>query len=105
MSKGYVILTESIHDPDGLAAYGRAAGGSLAEHGASVLVVEENVEVRGWVARRSNRRARVRVRRRGTPVVQLGELLRCPLAAAGRGGVPCGDRVGLRSVCRRVTSA
>ncbi|XUL93396.1 DUF1330 domain-containing protein [Streptomyces galilaeus] len=40
MPKGYVILTESIKDPAGMDAYGRAAGPSIAEGGASVLVAD-----------------------------------------------------------------
>jgi uncharacterized protein (DUF1330 family) len=43
--KGYVILTEVISDPDGMAAYGRAAGSSIREGGAKVLVVERQPEV------------------------------------------------------------
>ncbi|OAA25824.1 hypothetical protein UG55_101925 [Frankia sp. EI5c] len=46
MPKGYVILTETIHDPAGMAAYSRHSGGSLAEHGGRVLVVDDDVEVR-----------------------------------------------------------
>jgi uncharacterized protein (DUF1330 family) len=45
MPKGYVILTEAIHDPAGMEAYGEASGPSVAEHGGRVLVVEPNVEV------------------------------------------------------------
>jgi len=40
MPKGYVILTEVIRDPEGMYAYGRAAGPSLAEGGATVLVAD-----------------------------------------------------------------
>lgn len=29
MPKGYVILTEQINDPDGMKAYGRAAGAAM----------------------------------------------------------------------------
>jgi uncharacterized protein (DUF1330 family) len=36
--KGYVIITEAIHDPAGMEAYGKASGASLAEHGATVLL-------------------------------------------------------------------
>jgi uncharacterized protein (DUF1330 family) len=43
--KGYVILTEVISDPDGMAAYSRAAGPSIREGGATVLVVERQPEV------------------------------------------------------------
>jgi uncharacterized protein (DUF1330 family) len=43
--KGYVIFTEVISDPDGMAAYGRAAGPSIREGEAKVLVVERQPEV------------------------------------------------------------
>jgi uncharacterized protein (DUF1330 family) len=36
--KGYVILTEAIKDPDGMKAYGRAAGAAMA--GVNVLAVD-----------------------------------------------------------------
>jgi uncharacterized protein (DUF1330 family) len=45
MGKGYVIVTEAIHDPEGMASYAKAAGPSIAEHGAKVLVYDQNVEV------------------------------------------------------------
>ncbi|MFJ4781956.1 DUF1330 domain-containing protein [Streptomyces sp. NPDC088794] len=37
MPKGYVIFTEAIKDPAGMAAYSRAAGATLAESGGRVL--------------------------------------------------------------------
>jgi len=43
--KGYVILTEAIHDRAGIDAYGAASTASLLEHGGRVLIVDENVEV------------------------------------------------------------
>ncbi|MCI3274323.1 DUF1330 domain-containing protein [Streptomyces cylindrosporus] len=45
MPKGYVILTEAINDPDGMAAYGKAAGLSIAESGASILAVDPNPQL------------------------------------------------------------
>ena len=45
MPKGYVILTESIHDPEGMEAYSEASRASMLEFGGVPLVVEENVEV------------------------------------------------------------
>jgi len=36
--KGYVTITEAIHDPAGMGAYGEVSGASLAEHGATVLL-------------------------------------------------------------------
>jgi uncharacterized protein (DUF1330 family) len=43
--KGYVIVTEAIHDPAGMEAYGKLSGASVVEYGATVLVVDDNVEV------------------------------------------------------------
>nr|WP_230204903.1 DUF1330 domain-containing protein [Parafrankia elaeagni] len=53
--KGYVILTETIHDPAGMAEYSRLSGASLAEHGGRVLVVDDDVEVLegSWPGRRT----------------------------------------------------
>ncbi len=45
MPKGYVILTEAIHDRAGIDAYGAASMASLIEHDGRVLVVDEDVEV------------------------------------------------------------
>ena len=45
MPKGYVILTEDIHDPAGMAEYGAASTAPLVDFGGRVLVVDENVEV------------------------------------------------------------
>lgn len=55
MSKGYVILTETIHDPAGMAAYSKASGATLAEYGATVLVVDDDVEtIEGrWAGKRT----------------------------------------------------
>ena len=55
MAKGYVILTESIHDPEGMDAYGRASTKPLIDHGGKVLVVDEAVEVLegGWHGNRT----------------------------------------------------
>jgi uncharacterized protein (DUF1330 family) len=38
VAKGYVILTEAIKDPEGMKAYGRAAGSAMS--GATVLAVD-----------------------------------------------------------------
>jgi len=38
MSKGYVILTEAIKDPEGMKAYGRAAGAAMG--GVNILAVD-----------------------------------------------------------------
>jgi len=45
MSKGYVIVTEAIHDPAGMKAYGKASALSFAQHRVSVLAVTEDAEV------------------------------------------------------------
>ncbi|WP_433633954.1 DUF1330 domain-containing protein [Nocardia sp. CA-120079] len=45
MPKGYVILTEAIRDPAGLAAYERAAAPSMMESGAVPLVVDSDPQV------------------------------------------------------------
>lgn len=45
MPKGYVILTEAIHDPEGMKAYGEASAASVAEHKVTPLAVDGNVEV------------------------------------------------------------
>lgn len=43
--KGYVIVTEAIHDPEAMNAYGQASMASIVEHAAKVLAVDEQVEV------------------------------------------------------------
>src|SRR3954447_19634217 len=43
MPKGYAILTEAIHDPDGMSAYETASTAALLEFGGRVLVVDEDV--------------------------------------------------------------
>jgi uncharacterized protein (DUF1330 family) len=43
--KGYVIITETIHDPAGMEAYGKASRASLLEHDMKVLVVDDRVQV------------------------------------------------------------
>jgi uncharacterized protein (DUF1330 family) len=45
MPKGYVILTEAIHDEEGMDAYSAASYAPTVEHGAKILVVDTNVEV------------------------------------------------------------
>jgi uncharacterized protein (DUF1330 family) len=45
MPKAYVIFSEVIRDPDGMRAYGRAAGPTLASSGASVLAFGPAAEV------------------------------------------------------------
>jgi len=43
MAKGYVILTEAIKDPEGMKAYGRAAGAAMA--GVGILAVDTKPQV------------------------------------------------------------
>jgi uncharacterized protein (DUF1330 family) len=45
VTKGYVIITETIHDPEGMKAYSEAAGPTLAGSGAKPLVVDRQPEV------------------------------------------------------------
>jgi uncharacterized protein (DUF1330 family) len=54
MPKGYVLLTETIHDPEGMKAYAKASGPSLAEHKVSVLAVDDGEVVEGeWPGSRT----------------------------------------------------
>jgi uncharacterized protein (DUF1330 family) len=43
--KGYVVVTEAIHDQAGIQSYGRMAGPTVAEYGGQVLVADDNCEV------------------------------------------------------------
>ena len=43
MAKGYVILTEEIHDAEGMKAYGKAAGAAMG--GVKVLAVDAKPQV------------------------------------------------------------
>jgi uncharacterized protein (DUF1330 family) len=43
MPKGYVILTEQIYDPDGMKAYGRAAGAAMGN--VKILAVDTKPEL------------------------------------------------------------
>jgi uncharacterized protein (DUF1330 family) len=40
VAKGYIIVTEAIHDPDGMVAYAEAATPSFVEYGGTVLVMD-----------------------------------------------------------------
>jgi uncharacterized protein (DUF1330 family) len=42
MPKGYVVLTEAIKDPEGMKAYGRAAGAAMG--GVKILAVDTTPE-------------------------------------------------------------
>lgn len=41
----YVIVTEVVHDPDGMRAYGKAAGPTIAASGATVLAADASPQV------------------------------------------------------------
>lgn len=45
MAKGYVIITEAIHDAAGMDAYGHKAIPTMMEAGGKVIVVDENPDV------------------------------------------------------------
>lgn len=45
MPKGYVIVTEDIHDPAEMAEYSKASAPTLTEHGAKVLSVDSDPRV------------------------------------------------------------
>ncbi|WP_106399814.1 DUF1330 domain-containing protein [Actinocorallia populi] len=42
MPKGYVLLTEAIEDPEGMAAYERASVPTLIQGGAAILAVDDS---------------------------------------------------------------
>jgi uncharacterized protein (DUF1330 family) len=44
MRKGYVILTEAIHDQDGMRRYAEASMPALREYGGRILVADETFE-------------------------------------------------------------
>ena len=57
MPRGYVIMTEVIRDSAGMAAHGAVTYDSLVEHGAKMLVVDLDYEVReGNLGRRQSAR-------------------------------------------------
>jgi len=45
MPKGYVILMESIHDPEAMEVYAKTSGAPLVEHGAKLLALDDHYEV------------------------------------------------------------
>jgi uncharacterized protein (DUF1330 family) len=45
MPKGYLIIQEDIHDPEGMLAYSKASGASLADFGGRPLVVDDDFDV------------------------------------------------------------
>jgi uncharacterized protein (DUF1330 family) len=45
MPKSYVIITEDIHDPEGMAAYSKESGPTLGRHQAGVLVATQEWEL------------------------------------------------------------
>jgi uncharacterized protein (DUF1330 family) len=45
MSKGYVILTEAIKDPEGMNAYAQAAAPAMGQGGCKILAVDTKPQV------------------------------------------------------------
>ena len=45
MSKGFVILTEAINDPEGMKAYAQAAGPTMRQGGCRILAVDTAPQV------------------------------------------------------------
>jgi uncharacterized protein (DUF1330 family) len=45
MPKGYVIIQESIHDPEAMEIYAKTSGAPLVEHGAKLLALDDHYEV------------------------------------------------------------
>jgi uncharacterized protein (DUF1330 family) len=45
MPKGYVIVTEAIHDPEGMKAYARAAVPTIGESGGKAIVHDTTPQV------------------------------------------------------------
>ncbi len=45
MPKAYVVLTEAIHDPEGMKAYARAARDPIHAHDGKVLVADQQPQV------------------------------------------------------------
>jgi uncharacterized protein (DUF1330 family) len=78
--KGYVILTEAIRDRAGIDACGAASMTSLLEHGARVLVADENVEVLEgeWQGNRTVVVEYESVRRRASGTSRRVTEARCP---------------------------
>jgi len=65
MPKGYVILTEAVKDPSGMAAYGRAAAPTMAQSGGADRGTD--LAQRLWTARRRAGRHGGRRHRRTHP--------------------------------------
>ena len=83
MPKGYIIITEDVKDPAGMADYGKLAGKAMA--GATLLSFDQRPEVlEGVVARQPDRRAGVRVRRSRARLVPLGRVSGGGQASPGR---------------------
>ena len=92
MPKGYVILTESIKDPEGMKAYGRAAGAAMG--GVNILAVDTKATVieGTWHGDQTvvrTRRSRAgqwrfhRPDRPGLPFKETTALLSPPMRASG----------------------
>ena len=97
MPKGYVIVTGTIHDPEGMKAYNRLASRTISEGGGKVLVVDTKPEL-AW---QPNRRPRVRVGRRRAGLVRVSGIPEGGEAAAGGGRLQRSDPLGLRGLARQ----
>ena len=101
MAKGYVILTEDIHDPAGMAAHGALSYDSLVEHGAKMLVVDDEYDTREGVSSVGESDHRVRVGGQGAELVRVRGRPGRPRPAAGGGGLHGRDRLGVRPLAAR----
>ena len=92
MPKGYVILTEAIKDPEGMKAYGRAAGAAMG--GVNILAVDTKpADPRGRLARRPDRRAGIRIGGCGPRLVRVRRLPGSGEATSSRGRLQCGHHL------------
>ena len=92
MPKGYVIFTEAIKDQAGMKAYGRAAGESIAQGGATVLAVDSRPQVLEgeWHGEQTVVLEFESVEA-AQCLVRLGGVRKGEAAAAGRGRHQCRD--------------
>ncbi len=82
MPKGYVILTEDVKDPAGMAEYAKLAGKAMA--GATILAFDQNAEqIEGEWHGTPDRAAGVRVGGSRPRVVSVGRLPGSGQAEAG----------------------
>ena len=95
MPKGYVILTESIKDPEGMKAYGRAAGAAMG--GVNILAVDTKATViEGTWHGDQTVRAGIRVGGCGPRVVRVRGLSGGGETTSGRRRLQRGDHLRVR---------